>query len=206
MKQFLFLICFLLLITNCKLTNNRADNASRLLPEPDILERLQYQKSVIDSLFIKDRDQVIVLARLAPKGKLVQVMTDSVPENTETVFYMLKDSSGQIISISEIPESESGDWFIVSTHYFDQHGSTFAYDNQTNFFNSLCTDGIAYETVTKFYNSNFQLIDSVYKLVDENNKSLQRDSCQFLYGVTFDVFPDCDAFLRASGIKGKILR
>ena len=122
-------------------------------------------------------------------------------DNVETTFNILKDSLGQIITASEFPFSESGDWNIILTHYFDKDGKTFAFERQTNFFNSMCTDGVAFETQTEFYNSDFQLIDRMYKLVDEKNKILQKDSCQFPYNYEYKVSADIDKYLLTNRIK-----
>jgi len=193
------LTIFVGLISACNSNDSRTSSTSRLLPEPDILERLKYQKTIIDTLFNHSKDKLIVLAKLVDKDGLIQIKNGNFPDNVETTFNVLKDSLGQIITASEFPFSESGDWYIILTHYFDKDGKTFAFERQTNFFNSICTEGVAYETQTEFYNSDFQLIDKMYKLVDEKNKTLQKDSCQFDY--EYKVLADIDKYLQTNRIK-----
>jgi len=193
------LTIFVGLISACNSNDSRTSSTSRLLPEPDILERLKYQKTIIDTLFNHSKDKLIVLAKLVDKDELIQIKNGNFPDNVETTFNVLKDSLGQIITASEFPFSESGDWYIILTHYFDKDGKTFAFERQTNFFNSICTEGVAYETQTEFYNSDFQLIDKMYKLVDEKNKTLQKDSCQFDY--EYKVLADIDKYLQTNRIK-----
>lgn len=195
------LTIFVGLISACNSNDSRTSSNSRLLPEPDILERLKYQKTIIDTLFNHSKDKLIVLAKLVDKDELIQIKNGNFPDNVETSFNVLKDSLGQIITASEFPFSESGDWNIILTHYFDKDGNTFAFERQTNFFNSICTDGVAYETQTEFYNSDFQLIDKMYKLVDQKNKTLQKDSCQFPYDYEYKVSADIDNYLQTNRIK-----
>ncbi len=194
---------FVVLISACNSNDSRTSSSStsRLLPEPGILERLKYQKTIIDTLFNHSKDKLIVLAKLVDKDEPIQIKNGIFPDNVETTFNIFKDSLGQIITASEFPFSESGDWNIILTHYFDKDGRTFAFERQTNFFNSICTNGVAYETQTEFYNSDFQLIDKMYKLVDEKNKTLQKDSCQFPYDYEYKVSADIDKYLQTNRIK-----
>jgi len=199
----LILTCLVGLFSACNSNNNTNSSisTSRLLPESDTLERLKNQKTIIDTLFNQSKDEIIVLAKLNDKNDLIQIKNGNFPDNIETTFNILKDSIGQIITTSEFPFSESGDWNIILTHYFDKDGKTFAFERRTNFFNSICTEGVAYETRTEFYNSDFQLIEKMDKLVDEKNKSLQKDSCQFPYDYEYKVSVDIGEYLQTHKIK-----
>ncbi len=202
MRRLTFILTiFVGLISACNSNDSRISSTSRLLPEPNILERLKYQKTTIDTLFKHSKDKLIVLAKLVDKDELIQINNGNFPDNVETTFNILKDSLGQIITASEFPFSESGDWNIILTHYFDKDGKTFAFERQTNFFNSICTDGVAYETQTEFYNSDFQLIDKMFKLVDQKNKTLQKGSCQFPYDYEYKVSADIDKYSLTNRIK-----
>lgn len=197
------MIIFVGLTSACNSTDSskNSNSTSGLLPKPDIRERLKYQKATIDTLFNRRKEKIEVLAKLVDTDELVKVSNGNFPENIETTFNIIKDSLGQVITISEFPFSESGDWNIILTHYFDKDGKTFAFERQTNFFNSICTDGVAYETKTEFYNSDFQLIDKVYRLVDEKNNNLQKESCQFPYDYDYKVLVDIDNYIRTKKIK-----
>ncbi len=197
------LTIFVALFSACNSTDSgtNSSSTSRLLPEPDILERLKYQKTIIDTLFNHNKHKLIVFAKLVDKDEPIQIKNGNFPDKVEATFNILKDSLEQIITASEFPYSESGDWNIILTHYFDKDGKTFAFERQTNFFNSICTDGVAYETQTEFYNSDFQLIAKMYKLVDEKNKTLEKDSCQFPYDYEYKVSADIDKYLQTNRIK-----
>ena len=199
MRKLTYLLTIILgLLSAC---NSKNTSTSRLLPEPDIIERLKYEKTEIDTLFKKGKGECLTFIKLTETGQPVLIKTDTLPEDAITTYYILKDSLSKVITISELPTSRSGDWFIVYTHYFDKTGKTFAFERQTNFFNSNCTDGVAYETKTEFYNSDFKIIDKFYKLVDEKNKPLNKDSCSHFYDYKYNVSPNVDNYLKSNKIK-----
>ncbi len=200
------LIIFGGLFSACNLTDSRTNlsSTSKILPESNLLPNLKLQKTIIDTLFSRSNDKLIVLVLLTDNKEPIKVKNGKFPDNVQTTFNILKDSTGHIVTISEFPFSESGDWDIIYTHYFDKDGKTFAFERNTSFFNSLCTyddDGIAYETLTEFYNKNFQLIDKTYRLVDEKDRSLKKDSCQFPYDYEYKISSDIDNYLLKNRIK-----
>ena len=202
MKQLLYMLtAFTCLTTACE---SVTDSTSRLVPEPDILERLDYQKREIDTLFKHQKNKLIVLAKIQEQEELVLINDVNFPENVELTFNILKDSLGKVITVSAFPHSESGDWNISLTHYFDKKGKTFALERQTSFYNSNCTEGLAYETKTEFYDSGFQLIGNRYKLIDEKYKNLNKDSCILNYDFEYKVEPTVDKFLQINRIKNSI--
>jgi hypothetical protein len=199
MRKLTYLLTIILgLLAAC---NSKNSSTSRLLPEPDIIEKLKYEKSEIDTLFKNGKGECLTFLKLTENGQSFLLETDTIPEEAITTYYILKDSLGKVITISELPTSESGDWFIVYTHYFDKTGKTFAFERQTNFFNSNCTDGIAYETKTELYNSDFKIINKTYNLVDEKNNPLNKDSCSLLYDYKYCVSPNIDYYLKTNKIK-----
>lgn len=199
------LAIFVGLLLACNSTGSRIGSSptSRLVPEPDIVDRLTGQKQIIDTLFKHSEDKLIVLAKLIDKDEPITIENGNFPDSVETTFNILKDSLGHVLTVSEFPYSESGDWSIALTHYFDKTGRTFAFERQTNFFNSFCTEGPAYETETKFYDDDLNLIDEAYRLVDDKGNALQKDSCQFPYNYEYKVSPDVRHYLEANKIKGR---
>lgn len=203
MKQLLSTISiFAGLTIACNSNDNKPSNitVSELMAKPDILETLQQNKSKIDTIFNYSKDKIIELAKLEDRSEPVLIKNDNLPDNVETSYTILKDSLGKIISVSESPFSKSGDWFMIFTHYFDNNGKTFAFERQTNFFNSICTDGVAYETITEYYNSDFGLVEKEYELTDENNKVLQKDSCQLPYEYKYTVSTNLEEYLKIQKI------
>lgn len=198
MRKLTYLLTIILgLLSAC---NSKNSSTSRI-PESDIIERLKFEKNEIDTLFKHEKDKSLIFIKLTEKGQPFLITTDTVPEKVITTYSILKDSLGKIVTISEFPTSESEDWFIVLTHYFDKDGKTFVFERQTNFFNSGCTEGIVYETKTEFYNSDFKMIDKAYKLVDKKNKPLRKDSCTFPYDYEYKVSANLNEYMKTYKIK-----
>lgn len=151
------------LFSSCNSTNSKTTSETTLqsLSNQETLNLLKNKKRNIDTLFARNTKKLIVLVKLTDQEELAPVLNGEFSENVETTFNILKDSLGHIITISEYPFSESGDWDITFTHYFDENGKTFAFERKTNFFNSVCTDGVAFETKTEFYDINFKSIDKI---------------------------------------------
>jgi hypothetical protein len=141
--------------------------------------------------------------KLSNKADLIPLKDTTLPDETETSFNILRDSLRRIVAITESPYSQSGDWFLTLVHYFDKNGQTFAFERQTNFFNSGCTEGVAYETKTEYYDNDFKLIRRQYKLVDEKGLALNKDSCTFMYDYSYKVFPSVDKLLQVSKINDR---
>jgi len=202
MRQPFYLLIFLVGLI-CACNSRDRSRTSRLVPEPDIADRLQYQKVFIDTLFIRNRNNIEVLVKLSNKADLIPLKDMTLPDETETSFNILRDSLRRIVAIAESPYSQSGDWFLTLIHYFDKNGQTFAFERQTNFFNSGCTEEVAYETKTEYYDNDFKLIRREYKLVDEKGLDLNKDSCTFMYDYSYKVFPSVDKLLQVSKIKDR---
>lgn len=200
-KSFCLLILSVFILAACKSKDNNAGNNTASKEEPGLLESLKKQKADIDTLYNHSTDQLITMAKLTDNDSLITLKEDVQPEDLENTFSILKDSTGRIITISEFPQSQSGDWHLVLTHYFNKEGNTFAFEKQTNFFNSMCTEGAAFETKTFYFNGVLNQLDSLYKLVDKDNHALQKDSCQFPYNFDYKISPTLDGYLQEKKIR-----
>ena len=213
-KQFIYiLIIFVGLVSSCSLGDNKPRSISRL-PEPDIMERLEGQKNIIDTQFQQNKNKIIVLAKPFANDEPMQIGREDVPNIVNSVFSILKDSSGQIIAAYETLRIGSDGEFvptflrtgrfdglggrIVLAHYFDEYGRTFAFERQVN---GIFTEGTVHEIRTKYYDDHFRLMDETYKLVDDENKNLPKDSYQFLYDHEHKISADVDEYLRTNRIK-----
>lgn len=203
MRQLLIILTLIAaIVCACNSSEHvRTASTSKLIPESGIVEQLKYKKASIDTLFNHNKDSIEILMKLTDQDKLIPFKDSILPDETETLFYILRDSLKRIIGITESPYSQSGDWYITLTHYFDNNGQTFAFERRTNFFNSGCTEGVAYEIKTEYYNSNFKLVDKDYKLVDEKGRDLIKDSCTFLYEYAYKVCPNLDSCLQVDHIQ-----
>ncbi len=140
------------------------------------------------SILIQENDKNIIDSIYKSSGNLILL-------KISTTYEVVKDNLDSIISIQEIPFSESGDWNLTLTHYFTQNGLTFAFQKEFNFFNSLCTEGIAHEREILFFDAKFRQIKRVYSITDDKNQPLIKDSCLFQYNPDYQVFKNRDQFL-----------
>ena len=176
--------------------NDEPNRSNDLVPEPDIDQRLQGQKAIIDSAISKKQLKVEVLVKEPDKNNLTVVKDQNWPEIIEITYNLWRDEDDEIVLIGEYPFSESGDWSIGYEHYFDAGQKTFAFERNTNFFNSVCTDGVAYERIIEFYDSDFNRIDRLYNLTDEQGEELQKDSCVMNYDYPYDVSKGLKEYLK----------
>lgn len=83
---------------------------------------------------------------------------------------ILKDSTGRIIAIEQVPYSESGDWYEGFKHYFDSSGKTFAFTTRTTVFDDSVKGGVVMLQSFNYYNASFNLLDHATILSDANEK------------------------------------
>ena len=196
--------------TSCK--NNQAETIketnivndsliAETLTEVNLLDILKQQKIETDSFISQNPKNLTVLVKLTDHPDLFKVENENFPESydIETTFNIIKDNTGKIIYACEIPQSQSGDWFVVLNYYFDDNGKTFAFEKQTNEFNSGCAE-ITYETKTEYYNNDFKSIGSDYKLVDDKKKELRKKDCD-LMDYEYKVVSNADSFIKTNKIK-----
>jgi len=198
-----FIVIITSVITACSYIENKTNSNTsyQLTQKQEYIDSLKSEKIVIDTLFNQNKDKLLIFVKFGDNNEIMQIQNENYPNNITSTFNILKDSEGKIITISEFPFSESGDWNIIFTHYFDKDGKTFAFEKQANFFNSICTDGVAYENQTKYYSTDFQLIDDKYSLIDQNGKELTILNCQFPYNFDYKIFKDISEFLQTNKIE-----
>jgi hypothetical protein len=184
------------ILTSDLQTDLKVDRLNELLSEPDIIERLIDQKIIIDTLQSQNKLKLEVLVKEPNKEKLTIVLNENWPETIEKTYNIWKNENGNIVLIGEFPTSESGDWDIEYLHYFDKKEKIFAFQRNTNFFNSMCTQGVAYEKIVEYYNSNFNRIKRNYSLFGKNKKGLKKEDCTMNYDYPFEVYYNLKSYLK----------
>jgi hypothetical protein len=113
-----------------------------------------------------------------PDSAAVVAVKDSTswPEEVEETYNVVRDSAGHVLLHRTMPTSESGDWFLVATHYFAPDGRTIRYDYEMSGFSEEC--GILRERRRFYYDASFTLIrqDSAY--TDKDDKPIDATNCQ----------------------------
>lgn len=202
MKTTYYIIAFLLLTAySCGAGSRTEDAAARALPEPDISERLHHEKNRIDTLYRRYSDKLFLMAKPTVNGIPVPVGDHYMPQELHTMYEILTDSAGHMVSVSEFPLISGGEWNISYIHYFDKNGNTFAFERQTTFLNSRCTPGVAREVIAEFFNGSFQTVAREYELRDAQDQPLQKTDCVFPYNFIYQVSSDTSEYLQANKIR-----
>lgn len=163
---------------------------------------LRKKKVEIDNYIKKHPKALVLLAKVPKKKELVRVKNEKWPDEVEYSYNVLKDSTGKVIFIMQSPFSESGDWDITYSYYFDPSGEIFCFERFTGFFNSGCTEDAAHEIITKYYDPKFALVSSLYKLTDSKNKPLNKSKCVFNYDFKgYKIYKRVDDCLKSFNIK-----
>jgi hypothetical protein len=168
-------------------------------PDPPDLKK---KKLDIDQYIPKHPKELILLAKVPKKKELVRVKNQHWPEDVEYSYNVLKDETGKIIFITQSPFSESGDWDITYSYYFNASGEIFCFERFTGFFNSGCTDDAAHETIAKYYDTKFKIVSQSYKLTDSKNKPLKKSKCVFNYDFKdYKIYKTVNDCLKSFNIK-----
>jgi len=165
------------------------------------LLKLKNKKTAADRSIKKNSDDLIILVKLPGKKTLVRIVNGEWPEEIEYTYNVLKDPAGRVILVSQVPYSESGDWFITYTHYFDEYGKTYAFRKETNVFDDDVKGGIVFETLLKYYNTDFKVMKQFYTLQDKGGKAIKDNGHIDIYRYKYAVFKKVGDCLKAYNIK-----
>ena len=157
-------------------------------------------KRQLDSLMKRRKPKIEVYALRVGEDSALRVDKGEFPDSIRSTFNVFRDDAGRSRVASEFPFSESGDWSLRLTHYFDEKGRIFAFERSLNFFNSVCTPGMASETRSYFFDTSGRVTDSIYLLLDKEDKALKRKDCQFPYDYPYSIHRDSSDWISAKRI------
>jgi hypothetical protein len=192
--SFILLSLFVLSCTHYSSQEWAKPNSAR-----SYIKVLQKRKELIDQLPSKDTSTLFVFVKMTDKNKPVRIFNGKFPEDSIEYTYNVLTEKGKVIMIMSSPYSESGDWDVDITHYFDADGRTFAYEKIANAF-VLPDDGVAYETTTNYFNPQFKNIKHIYKLIDKNKKALDKIYAFDREGFDNKIYPTSSECLKAYNI------
>jgi hypothetical protein len=136
---------------------------------------------------------------------------DSLPDSAEKSYAIVRDAGGRIVAVSEAPESESGDWHVVSDHYFDPTGSTIVMQRRASFFNgctlpkSDSTVGIS-ETATSYFGAKHRLIRRTFvRTLFDGTTPAPTENCNESFQIIYPIYPTLDSLVAATGL-GSMVR
>ncbi|MFT5512408.1 MAG: hypothetical protein ACI8SE_000806 [Bacteroidia bacterium] len=188
----------ILVTLGCNTSTKKSTKTDRI-PEPDMLLRLAGQKAEIDSNRMTKNLMAKIFAMIPEVQKPIEVLDLQWPKEIDEVYNIWYSSDTQIVCVGAYPFSESGDWDLGLTHYFDKDGNTFAFERNTSFYNSLCTDELAIEQIVMYY-AGGEMVDSVYVFKDLKGNDLDQDSCSFPYDFPYRVYTNQQDVMRAVGL------
>lgn len=193
MKHYLIGLAMLALFyTSCSSSQQKKEEDAEL-------KELTALKINIDNMMSDSTLQVLVKVKGKPE---LQVVKDKgYPRNIETTYNLLRDTTGKVLFISEMPYNATSEWFIAYKSYFDADGKLFAFQRQNNFLNNGCTHGAAMENSIGYYNDDFLLIDSLYTITDTYKKPLDKKACKFPYNFKYTINKTLNEYLAAKNIK-----
>lgn len=143
---------------------------------------------------------LIVIVKVEGKKDLMKVENKHYPQNIETTYNLLKDEKGRVVYIAEMPFSKTSEWFIAYKSYFDSTGNLYAFQRLNNFLNNGCTRGAAMENLTRYYDTKFNIVDSVYTLTDTYKKPLDKTACKFPYNFPYKVIKTWNEYKGSKGL------
>ena len=135
----------------------------------------------------KEKRHIDLMQKIGPTTSLIRpeghkyftYCTDSLRNTSDfgEELNIYKDDNGQTILITILPYDPAGDNITEYSLYFDSLGRTFAYERYRGVIYSPCTANGCGETITKFFDSTFTNIDSVYLLQSGDGKKLRTMDC-----------------------------
>ncbi len=151
------------------------------------VESITAEVKKIDDLISTNQDQVELMAITYGSDKPVKVINREWPDRVVVSINILRRPNGQLYYYAEYPMSESGDWDIGYSHYFDSEGNVIAFRRIANFFNSECTDGVAKERSIYTFDKEFYLTSKSYQLTNSDGEDISRRACWFNYDYEYTI-------------------
>ena len=143
-----------------------------------VIRLLEIKKDSIDKLFEKRGKSVLIYAKVSGRKALVAVTNNKWPDGIDYSYNVLKNASGKVILIAQIPYSESGDWDIEHLSYFDESGRMFAFVDKQSIFTDY--KGVFVRSIgTRYFDDNFHQLKKADELVEKDFKPVKADKSDF---------------------------
>jgi hypothetical protein len=165
------------------------------------------QRKSIDSLS-KHAPERTLLAYGLPNGRIMlQRDSSDLPDSSDVGYAVLRDNSGQIVRASASPLSESGDWLVTETHYFDSAGSTIVMERYASVFDGCTSEdgdstvGIK-EMATSYFDPQHRLIRRSFVRTTFNDSTpAPMKNCNRSFQVAYRIYPSWDSLATATGLE-----
>ena len=172
----------------------------------------QQRVRAVDSLLGKKRSSLIYAAGWSGHHLTIVPKPDDAPDSAEEIFAVLRDDQGHVAYAAESPVSQSGDWNIQSSHYFDSTGTTVMVQREASFFNgctlakSDSTVGV-HETVASYFAPHDRLVKRTFvrTTFDDDSTPAPTENCNESFRTAYPIYPTWDSLAVATGL-GTLLR
>ncbi|MFZ1683314.1 MAG: hypothetical protein WAU88_04195 [Candidatus Zixiibacteriota bacterium] len=98
-------------------------------------------------------------------------------ESIDATYNVVTDSNGAIVKLGEAPISQSGDWVLDVSYYYDDEGRLMRIDTHYSTFTSGCTE-IFREHMSVYYSKTGDEVLRLRKFTDENDKPIDTTGCE----------------------------
>jgi hypothetical protein len=98
-------------------------------------------------------------------------------ESIDATYNIVSDSNGAIVKLGEVPFSQSGDWVLDVSYYYDDEGKLMRMDSYYSTFTSGCT-GIFREHMSVYYSKTGDEVLRLRTFTDENDKPIDTTGCE----------------------------
>jgi hypothetical protein len=155
-------------------------------------------RAALDSQMQAAPGQVILVAGLADSTITRVTTPDKWPDSTVVSYDIFADHAGYVRLAYESPYSQSGDWSLVISHYFDTRGLTFLVERQMSFFNGCWNDSTANmipvrETSTTYFDSTGRLISREFVRTTFDDKPAPTEGCNTTMRTPYAVYLSWDS-------------
>ena len=165
----------------------------------------------IDAMAKAHPNRTSIVAQLPHDLFVRAASADSLPDSAEGSYAVTRDARGRIVAVSDMPVSQSSDWYMVSDHYFDSTGSTIVMRRRASFF-SGCTlpksDSTVSvnETVASYFGAKHRLVRRTFvRTLFDGKTPAPAENCNESYRTSYPIYPTLDSLVAATGL-GSMVR
>jgi hypothetical protein len=163
-------------------------------------------RSWIDTFADVNPKATTYAARLANNQLVVTSRRRDFPDSVDEAYLIVSDTSGRVRALGESPLSQSGDWTIATTHYFDSSGSTVVVEREASFFNG-CTNPKGdstsgeHEAVTSYFGPKLRLVRRTFVRRKFDGKVPgPSEICNDSFQTDYKMYPSWDSLANATGL------
>jgi hypothetical protein len=147
----------------------------------------RYTRRVDHDLDLAPRRRMLLWAQIAGHPGVVSVADPKHwPDSTESSYIVLMDSVGRPRLARIVPFSESGDYDIENTFYFDDAGRTTVFERYAGIFNSGCD--VKREISRSYFNTAHRLVERDYRTEDGHGRPAVTRDCDLNYRYPYVIY------------------